>query len=110
LSDEHLTSRRLAAPPAAGPPATSEADALLPRGMRNRLGILSNRRTGDTIQVLTGRAGILEAWALTCAPNSCRRRCALSDLYRVVGPDYDADAPRPEDFPGFRCGRAPIVY
>jgi hypothetical protein len=33
-----------------------------------------------------------------------------ADLYRVVGIDKDTDVPRPDDFPGFRCGRAPIVY
>lgn len=133
--------------------------------------ILSNRRTGGTIQVLTGRTGILEGMGPHLRPQFLRETVRLllnanrfyqrpvsnadfltrrkadyvllvnrhpdptlrtveanfgifddlpflelvaetsdSDLYRVVGLGNDTDAPRPDDFPGFRCGRAPIVY
>lgn len=133
--------------------------------------ILSNRRTGGTIQALTGRTGILEGMGphlrpqflleavgllqdanrfyqhpasnvgflerevvdyvlLIRRPDEASLRSAEAnygifdklsflelvaetsdaDLYRVVGLDNAADAPRPDDFPGFRCGRAPIVY
>jgi hypothetical protein len=133
--------------------------------------ILSNRRTGGTIQVLTGRTGILEGMGPHLRPQFLRETVKLlldanqfyqrpvsnidflerreadyvllvhrsfdpalrtveadfrifdnlrflelvaktpgADLYRVVGIDKDADVPRPDEFPGFRCGRAPIVY
>ena len=133
--------------------------------------ILSNRRTGGTIQVLTGRTGILEGMGPHLRPQILRETVELlldakrfyqrptpnvdflerrkadyvllvhrrfdptlrtveanfrifddlaflelvtqtpdADLYRVLGLDKDADAPRPDDFPGFRCGRAPLVY
>ena len=133
--------------------------------------ILSNRRTGGTIQVLTGRTGILEGMGPHLRPQFLRETVKLllsanrfyqrpvsnadflerrgadyvllvnrrfdpalrtveanfrifnnlrflelvaktsdADLYRVVGINKDAGVPRPNDFPGFRCGRAPIVH
>lgn len=133
--------------------------------------ILSNRRTGGTIQALTGRTGILEGMGphlrpqflldavgllqnanrfykhpasntdflereaadyvlLIKGPDQAGLRSIATNygifdglaflelvaktsdakLYRVVGLDNAVDAPRPDDFPGFRCARAPIVY